>query len=133
MYFCLLTGSLILILAIGIKRRCVLQNAVVAFASKISLEIYLCHMVAYRVLEKLHLTHLTSLAWADFLMTFVLTLGGAVLFSLGGKWVLSFLGEKFTAVVNRIRTRKAPPFPTGIGLEDVTDSVNNRNGETHDE
>lgn len=105
-YWCLLTGTLILIFAIGVERNGVLQNPLAAFFSKISLEIYLCHMVAYRAIEKIHLTHLFPAAWLNFVFTFLLTVGGAVVFSLGGRWFLSLLEKAMLNIVSKVRKSK---------------------------
>lgn len=54
LFFCVAA----LVYTLGCRRGGVLVNPVAKFLGSISFEIYLCHMVIYRVLEKLHLVHL---------------------------------------------------------------------------
>lgn len=128
-YWCLLTGTCILIFAIGVERRGVLNNPVAAFFSKISLEIYLCHMVAFRILERLHVVHWLPGACLSFVFTFLLTLGGAVLLSLGGKWVLGFLGQRVSHIVNKIKKRETGETLDNKSTETPVESTHDANGE----
>ena len=56
----------------------VLVNQVANFLGGITFEIYLCHMVIYRVLEKLHLVHLFGNGLLAYIFTAV-----AVIFQAG--------------------------------------------------
>ena len=49
------------------NKKTLLSNKIVAFLSTISLEIYLCHMVAYRIVEKLHLMRVFNNAVASYI------------------------------------------------------------------
>lgn len=69
-----------LIYALGSKDK-VLNNNMVRYLSKISMEIYLCHMLFFRVVEKIHLDHLLVNSNLLYLCTCVLTLVLAILFS----------------------------------------------------
>ena len=73
--------SLFLIYAIG-NSGVVLSNPVVKFLSNISMEIYLCHMVIYRGLEKLNLTYIFDSDVLSYLTTSVITLCGAIVFTI---------------------------------------------------
>lgn len=78
----LLLCSLLLIYAIGnYEKAGILENRVTHFFSSISMEIYLCHMVMFRIVEKLHLTYIFNNEVADYIVTAVITLVFAVIFS----------------------------------------------------
>lgn len=78
----LLLYSLLLIYSIGVNHEGgVLLNPFTKFINGISMEIYLCHMVIYRVLEKLKLTHLSESNLISYIITSVATVIGAILFA----------------------------------------------------
>ena len=83
--------SLILICAIGTKHKIILQNPVSRFLSGISMEIYLCHMVMFRVMEKLHLTHLFSLDLFSYIVTVLETIICAICFAVGFNFAMKKL------------------------------------------
>lgn len=58
-----------------------LNNRVTLYLSGISMEIYLCHMVMYRVVEKVHVDRFITENNANYVVTFALTLAGAIIFS----------------------------------------------------
>ena len=66
--------------AIGTKTW-VLDNRFTKYVSKISLEIYLCHMMAFRVVEKLHVETVTGNADLLYVVVSLMTLLGAIVFS----------------------------------------------------
>lgn len=88
-YWSLLTGTLILVFAIGVEKKGILNNRVTAFFGKISLEVYLCHMAAFRAIEMVGITKLFSSDVCNYLLSFVLTLAGAVAIAIGGRWLIS--------------------------------------------
>lgn len=96
--FMLVMFSLFLIYTLGIISGGGLQNCVTKFLSNISMEIYLCHMVMFRVIEKAHCTHLFKSDGFSYVVTAVGTIAGAIVFSLvvkkGLKLVDSFI-DKF--------------------------------------
>lgn len=53
-YTLLVLFSLVLICAIGVRKK---QNKAIKYISGISMEIYLCHMVIFRIIEKLDMIH----------------------------------------------------------------------------
>ncbi len=69
-----------LMYAVGSKDK-VLNNRFTAYMSGISLEIYLCHMMFYRVVERLHLENMVADRNILYVITFVVTLAGAIVFS----------------------------------------------------
>ena len=78
----------------------VLVNPVAKFLGGISFEIYLCHMVIYRVLEKLHLGHLFENGLLAYIFTAVAVICGSVVFSVCAKW---FLNKIETFLKERVR------------------------------
>lgn len=94
LFFCVAA----LIYTLGCRTGGVLVNPVAKFLGGISFEIYLCHMVIYRVLEKLHLVHLFGNGLLAYIFTAVAVICGAVVFSVCAKW---FLNKIETLIVNR--------------------------------
>lgn len=58
-----------------------LNNRATAYLSGISMEIYLCHMLFFRVVDKLHLDRFIADNNLNYVATLVLTLIGAIVFS----------------------------------------------------
>ena len=87
-----------LVYALGCRKRGVLVNPGVKFLGGICFEIYLCHMVIYRVLEKLHLVHLFGNGLLAYIFTAVAVICGSIVFSVCAKWCLNkietFLKER---------------------------------------
>lgn len=75
-----------LIYALGVERTGVLQNPVTHFLSGISMEMYLCHMAVFRVLQMLKLIQLFESDVLSYLFTSVCTIVGAALFSTVAQW-----------------------------------------------
>lgn len=75
----------------------VLVNPVSKFLGSISFEIYLCHMVIYRLLEKIHLVHLFGDGVFAYIFTAFTVICGSVVFSLCAKWFLN----KFSVFLNK--------------------------------
>lgn len=72
--------SCLLVYAIG-THGIVLNNRMVKYLSSISMEIYLCHMVCFRVIEKLGLTRHFSNEMMKYAITSILVIVMAVVFS----------------------------------------------------
>lgn len=80
-----------------------LVNPVAKFLGGICFEIYLCHMVIYRVLEKLHLVHLFENDLLAYIFTAVAVICGSVGFSVCAKW---FLNKIETFLKERVNNRR---------------------------
>lgn len=80
-----------LIDTLGCRSRGILSNSVSKFLGGICFEIYLCHMILYRVVEKLHLVHLFENDLAAYVLTALAVLCGSVVFSVAAKWFLNKL------------------------------------------
>lgn len=91
-YFVILF-SLMLIYAIGADNS-LLNNKFTKFIAGISLEIYLCHMMIFRIVEKLHLNYLFGNGWVSYLFTTLIVICGAIVFSLSFQKIYSYLLKK---------------------------------------
>ncbi|OUP80856.1 acyltransferase [Lachnoclostridium sp. An169] len=99
----LLLCSLLLVYAIGnYKRARILENRFTHFISGISMEIYLCHMMMFRIVEKLHLTHIFNNEVAGYIVTAVITLAFAVVFSVVMKKVLTTIENNMFQKVKKL-------------------------------
>lgn len=99
LFFCVAA----LVYTLGCKVGGVLVNPVAKFLGGICFEIYLCHMVIYRVLEKLHLVHLFGNSLLAYIFTSVAVICGSVVFSVCAKW---FLNKIEFIVKERINNRR---------------------------
>lgn len=83
----LLTFSVWLMYSIG-THGMILNNRMAKYLSGISMEIYLCHMVTFRVIEKLHLVYLFGTGRLAYVATTAMVIIGSILFALCAKWFL---------------------------------------------
>ena len=96
-FVCMIVFSLWIIYAISVES-IVLNNKWVTFISGISLEIYLCHMFVYRILEKMHILYILGRGYLAYVSMVFVTLFGSICVSL-----LSQKGiAKIESVVKRI-------------------------------
>lgn len=56
------------------------------------MEVYLSHMVMFRVIEKLHINTIFGNGWIQYAVTVILTVCGATIFSVLLKKVLTIAG-----------------------------------------
>ena len=87
---CLIFGSW-LIYSIGTN--CIfLNNKITKFISNISMEIYLCHLFIYKIIEKIGLINIIKdnvNSIFAYILLLILTLGGAMIFSIITKLIIS--------------------------------------------
>ena len=86
---CLLVSCTLLIYAIIKRGGGVLENRVTAFFSGISMELYLSHMVIFRVVEKLKLNRILGNGWLQYIVTSVLVIAGATVFDVVMQKIIS--------------------------------------------
>ncbi len=86
----LVVCSLWLIYAVGNRHKW-MQNRVFNFLSNISLEIYLCHMIFFRIIEKLNPENYIADANIRYLVVCVTGIGATVVFSYYAKKVIGIL------------------------------------------
>lgn len=73
----------------------VLNNKIVKYLSGISMEIYLCHMMFYRVAGMLHFDRFVQQQDVLYVLTLAVTLAGAICFShIVKNYMFPFLGKK---------------------------------------
>ncbi len=95
-------AALLLIYAIGDFRRApILENKLTHFVGGISMEIYLCHMLIFRVLERLGLVHLFGDPWLSYVTAAALTLGGAVAFSMAVRRIFGRVTRWYGRIKNK--------------------------------
>ena len=92
-----LYGS-ILIFAMGVRCKGILWNRCTKFLSSISMEIYLCHMVCFRVIERFGATKFFKNDLASFALAVVLTLAGSAIFAVAAQWGFAQIGKIFSKV-----------------------------------
>jgi peptidoglycan/LPS O-acetylase OafA/YrhL len=80
-----------------------LDNSIPKFLSGICFEIYLCHMVIYRVLERIHFVHLFGNGLLAYIFTAIAVICGSIVFSVCAKW---FLSKVESVVKKRINYRR---------------------------
>ena len=78
-YICFLF-SLYFIYTINVNSK-FLNNKIITFLSNISLEIYLCHMLIFRIIEKLNLLYIFQNDILSFLISCFLVIIGSIIFS----------------------------------------------------
>ena len=101
LFFCVVA----LVYTLGCNRGGVLVNPVAKFLGSISFEIYLCHMVIYRLLEKIHLVHLFGDGVFAYIFTAFTVICGSVVFSLCAKWFLNSFSVFLDKRLNYRRVR----------------------------
>lgn len=96
----ILFSSILLIYTLGCKKG-ILINKGVKFLGKISFEIYLCHMVVFRVLEKLHLIHIFQNELINFLVTTIIVIIGSIVFSICTDLFIGWIKKKILSIKKR--------------------------------
>lgn len=87
------TFSLMLIYSLGGKRK-ILHNRMTHFIGNLSLEIYLSHMVMFRIIEKMQLNVLFGNSVAQYILTVVLDICMTIAFSILVKSMLENTSKK---------------------------------------
>ncbi len=87
-------NSSLLVIGMTTEGKGVLVNGLTGFIGGISFEIYLCHMVVYRVAEKAHLLKLTGNDQVNYAISAVIVMVGAIVFAYVGKRISDFITKK---------------------------------------
>ena len=98
---CLVLSAALLIYAVSDQGK-LLNNRITKFIGGISMEIYLSHMVAFRLAEKLKLTSALGDGWEQYIFSVIIVLCGAAVFSLVLQKSLKKLGEKVSVTGRKI-------------------------------
>lgn len=95
----LLLFSVAVLYAISrLEKKGVLNNSVMTFISNISMEIYLCHILFFRAVEMLHLEKYVENGYILFVLSFLMTFVGALVFSFVWK---KFIEPRFLSLIDR--------------------------------
>lgn len=89
----LVVYSALLVYALGVERKGILYNPLTEFLGAVSFEIYLCHMVIFRIFEKAGLLYFAGRETTAYLLTCLLVSAGAVLFSLALRHIVNIAGR----------------------------------------
>lgn len=73
-----------------------LENRVTRFFSGISMEIYISHMIIFRVLEKLHLNTMLGDGWVQYVFTVVIVVAGTSVFAVVIQRVIGIAEKKMS-------------------------------------
>ena len=94
----------VLIYAISRKnKKGLLNNRIVGFISGISMEVYLCHMVVFRVIEKMGWLGLFEHELLSYLATVTITIAGSVIFAVCAKMLLAKAGACLEKMYIRVK------------------------------
>lgn len=80
------------------RKSYLLENRITNFISGISMEIYLSHMVIFRVVEKLSLNRIIGNGWMQYIFTVVIVLLGTVLFAIIMQKLIGLAEKKFVEI-----------------------------------
>lgn len=94
---CLIVSMCLLMCAISVRGG--LENRITRFFSNISMEIYLSHMVLFRVIERLGLNTRFGNGWLQYLITVVLVLTATIIFAVVLKKVIYVAESKIPALL----------------------------------
>lgn len=76
----------------------ILRNNVTKLLSNISMEVYLCHMMMFRIVEKVHIERYIENEHISFVFHYVATLSIAILFSLMIKTSFKYIGSRIPSL-----------------------------------
>lgn len=71
------------------EQKGILNNQMTKYVSDISMELYLCHMMIYRVIEKFGFLHLLRSEVMSYCIAVFLTVVGAIVFAIVARWFLN--------------------------------------------
>jgi len=90
-YIMLLLFSAVLIYSIGVNRNGILINPMTKFLSDISMEVYLGHMMVFRIMEKMNIIYLFGHSVISYIFVLCTTLLGTIVFALVAKKTIKLL------------------------------------------
>ena len=92
-YMLLVMFALLTISGISLEEdleRIIFQNRVIKYLANISMEMYLCHMFVYRLIEKLNLIHISENEVLNYIVVCCISLFGAIVLSIVLKKIIAF-------------------------------------------
>lgn len=81
-----------------VYKNSILQNKITKFISSISMEIYLSHMVIFRVIEKCGLNQIIGNGWIQYIVTAIIVFCGTILFAVIMQEIIRWVEEKITRI-----------------------------------
>lgn len=78
-----------------------LSNRFTKFFSSISMEVYLCHMVIFRILEKMKLNTILENGWLQYILTVIMVLIGSCIFALVVRKIIEIVEKLIPVVINK--------------------------------
>ena len=91
----LLVSTVLLMDAVAVPNCCLLNNRITHFFSGISMEIYLSHMVVFRVLEKMGMNRMLGNGWTQYAVTVAMVFAGATVYSLIMQRIIGWVETSF--------------------------------------
>lgn len=98
--------SSLVIYCLSVQRTGILQNPVTKFLGGISMEMYLCHMVIFRLIEKIGLTHIFQSDVLSYTVTAAGTIAGTIVFSLVASKGLEIAGRGIKRVIGKLNKNR---------------------------
>ena len=80
-------------------QKSLLENRFTEFICGISMEIYLSHMVIFRVIEKLGLNKVIGTGWAQYLLTVVFVLIGVMVFAVAAQKIIGIVCSRVKVMI----------------------------------
>lgn len=71
----------------------IFQNRPIRYLGSISMEVYLCHMFVFRVMEKINITHITQNQLLNYVIVSIATIAGAI--------VMAYILQKLIAIIQK--------------------------------
>lgn len=84
----LFVSAMLLITGIRVEKEGILSNGLTKFVSGISFEIYLCHMMIYRVIEKMNLLYISENGVVSWMFSTIFVICGSIIYSVVVKYIL---------------------------------------------
>ena len=84
------------------RKSYLLENRITKFVSSISMEIYLSHMVIFRVIERLGLNRMIGNSWLQYAVTVVFVLVGASVFAVVIQKIIEFVMTKTKVIRGQV-------------------------------
>lgn len=95
-----LVFSLWLMIAISKKNSFLLDNKLTRFISKISMEMYLSHMIVFRLVDKFCVTRWVKAGYISYVITVIIVIVGTVLFTAILNKIIAIIEEKANCITN---------------------------------
>ena len=79
----------------------VLNNKITKYISNVSMEVYLCHMVMFRIVEKIHIGRYISNDYICYTITFILVFTLSIIFARVFQIAYAKISEKYKTSKNK--------------------------------